>query len=344
MLSFVGVFLIASLKWTTVAMKTFIHYMCCWIAVVLSAWRCAPATALIVAPAAANDNTSAPADDPGWLNVGDRGVYLGNRWVLTVAHVGEGTTLFPGVGTFFHQSGSRVQLQNPDSSLTDLVLYRITADPGLPSLKIATMTPTIGTEVTFIGDGGAVNPSDTETYWNVTGTDPNFTWTEVSVSDPHNASGYKSTTSRKLWGTNLVEDDATFFSAETDPDHTVFLNPGAGAIHLFLTEFDKSGETDGSVTAHEAQAQGGDSGSGVFAKESGEWVLAGISDAVGGFEDQPDPGTNAVFGNLTFAADLFRYRSQITTIVGVPEPGGFLLVGCVGAMIGLARLVVRRPW
>src|SRR5262245_4017924 len=280
MLAVVGVFRRASLEWTTVAMRNIVRWMCCCIVVVLLAWRCAPATALIVAPPATNDNTSAPADDPGWLNVGDRGVYLGNRWVLTVAHVGEGTTIFPGVGTFFYQSGSRVQLQNPDSSLTDLVLYRITADPGLPSLRIAATTPAIGAEVTFIGDGGAANPGDTETYWNVTGTDPNFTWTEVSVSDPHNASGYKSTTNRKLWGTNLVENDVTFFSAETDADHTVFLNPGAGSIHLFLTEFDKAGETDGSVTLHESQAQAGDSGSGVFAKEGSDWVLAGLTDAV----------------------------------------------------------------
>jgi hypothetical protein len=323
-------------------MKAYIHSLCCWIVVLYSAWRCAPATALIVVPPATNDNTAAPSDDPGWLNVGDRGVYLGYGWVLTVAHVGAGTTIFPGVGTFFYQEGSRVQLQNPDSSLTDLVMYRITADPGLPALRIATMTPAVGTEVTFIGDGGAVNPSDTETYWNVTGTDPDFTWTEVGADEPHNASGYKTTTNRKLWGTNLVEDDVTFFSEETDADHTVFLDPGAGSIHLFMTEFDKEGETDGDVTPYETQAQAGDSGSGVFAMENGEWVLAGITDAVGVFEDQPDAGTNAVFGDLTFAADLALYRSQIEMIIGIPEPRGCLLIGFVGMIVGVVRLALRR--
>ena len=83
----------------------------------------------------------------------------------------------------------------PSLLLADL--RRIWADPGLPWLQIGNSTPAIGTEVTFIGDGGAVTPSDTETYWNVTGSDPNFTWTEVGASDPHNASGYKSTTNRK---------------------------------------------------------------------------------------------------------------------------------------------------
>src|SRR5262245_50647120 len=116
-------------------------------------------------------------------------------------------------------------------------MYALTLDPGLPSLAISTMTTSVGTEVTLIGVSSAVHPTDTETYWNVTGTDPNFTWTEVGLNDPHNASGYKSTTSRKLWGTNLVEDDVTFFTGETDADHTVFLNPGAGSIILFMTEF-----------------------------------------------------------------------------------------------------------
>ncbi len=324
-------------------MKTVVHWTCCWIVVVPLAWRCAPAVALIVAPPAMNDNTSPPVDDPGWANVGNAGVYLGNRWVITAFHVGAGTTTFS-TGTFLYQGGSAVRLQNPDSTYADLLMYRLTADPGLPSLSIATSTPAVDAEVTLIGDGRAVNPSDTETHWNVTGTDPNFTWTEVSGSDPFNASGYKSTASRKLWGTNLVERDSDFFEDEEDADHTLIVDDNFGLTISFFTEFDKEGETEGDATGHEAQAQGGDSGSATFAKEGNNWVLAGVTYAVGAFEDQPDPGNNAVFGNLTFAADLSQYRGQILTIMGIPEPGSFWLVGGVGAMVGLVRLAVCRFW
>jgi len=46
-------------------------------------------------------NTTAPLDDPGWANLGIRGgisaVYLGNRRVVTAAHVGIGSVTFRGV-------------------------------------------------------------------------------------------------------------------------------------------------------------------------------------------------------------------------------------------------------
>ena len=105
-----------------------------------------PAAALIVVPPGSNDNTSAPTDDPGWLNVGDNGVYLGNRWVITAAHVGAQTTTFPGIpGSFAVVPESAVQLQNPSgfglTTSTDLLMYRLTTDPGLPSLVIASSTP-----------------------------------------------------------------------------------------------------------------------------------------------------------------------------------------------------------
>ena len=42
-----------------------------------------------------------PADDRGWDNVGilrgSSGVYLGNRWVVTAAHVGSRNVEFPGI-------------------------------------------------------------------------------------------------------------------------------------------------------------------------------------------------------------------------------------------------------
>jgi hypothetical protein len=92
-------------------------------------------------------------------------------------------------------------LQNPSgfglTTSTDLLMYRLTTDPGLPSLVIASSTRSKGDTITFIGDGGAVTPSAMETQWDAD-------W-HVVGSGIH--SGYVSTTSRKLWGTNLVEND-----------------------------------------------------------------------------------------------------------------------------------------
>jgi hypothetical protein len=298
---------------------------------------CQSARALIVAPPSTNVNTSAPADDPGWLNVGDRGIYLGNRWVVTAFHVGAGPTNFPGVGSFSAVPGSEVRLQNPAgeglTALTDLQVYRLSADPGLPWLTLAASTPPIGDAVTLVGDGAAVTMSAMETHWQVTQVGPDqFSWMEVPVGG--NAHGYKATTALKLWGTNLVENDESFFPMEQDADHTVAVNAGLGDVVSFFTEFDKAGETDGLATESEAQGLGGDSGSAIFHKANGQWVLAGVTHAISVFEDQPDVGLTAVYGNLTFAADLSVYRDQILAITAIPEVGSFWLVGAVAAMAG----------
>lgn len=302
-----------------------------------------PAVGLIVAPPATNDNTSAPADDPGWLNVGDRGIYLGNRWVLTAFHVGAGSTTFPGVGTFAFEMGTDVRVENPTglglTQFADILLYRLTTDPGLPPLTLSSGTPAVDDVVTFIGDGGAVTPSATETHWDVTGTSPNFVWTEVMTGG--NEHGYVSTTSRKLWGTNLIEDDEAFFN-EMDVDHTSPVSTGNGDTISFITEFDKAGLTSGMATGEETQALSGDSGSAVFYKVGGNWVLAGLTHAISIFEDQPNVGSTAVFGNLTFAADLAAYRDAILSITSVPELGGFWMLGGAAATVGVGRILARR--
>ena len=311
------------------------------------------AAALIVAPPDTNVNTSPPDSEIGWENVGQRGigdgVYLGKRWVITAYHVGAGTTAFS-VGTFSYLDGSAVRLQNPDGTNTDLLMYRLTDDPGLPELSIATSTPAVHAEVTFIGDGRAIQPGDTESYWTVTqiepdpdsNPEPNYTWTPVGSGDPYNASGYVATTSGKLWGTNLVERDSDFFEDEEDADHTVLVDDHVGLNISFFTAFDKQGDPDGNATDHEAQAESHDSGSAAFAREDDEWVLAGVTYAIGVFNDQPDIGATAVYGNFTFAADLAQYHDQILWIMNIPEPSGFWLVGGIGLMVGLLRLGFRR--
>lgn len=304
------------------------------------------AVALVVTSVSAA-NASAPADDPGWNNVGDRGVYVGNRWVLTAFHVNAGTTTFNGVGTFADVPGSAVRLNNPSglglTAQTDLVMYQLTTDPGLPALSIAPTTAPVGGEVVLIGDGASVTPSTSETHWNVTGTFPVYAWAETPTGG--NAHGYQfNQTGVKLWGTNIVENDDTFFP-ETDvdaPNHTVKANSGSGDVISLVTEFDQTGLTGGLTTNGEAQALTGDSGSAVFYKDGANWTLAGITHAIAGFEDQPALGTTAVFGNLTFFADLSRYRDQILAIAAVPEATSLLCVGGAALAAAAGHAVRRR--
>jgi len=331
-------------------MKLAVRRAACILLAALCVLPCSPVAALVVVPPSTNDNTSAPADDPGWLNVGNRGIYLGNRWVLTAFHVGAGTTTFPNVGTFSAVSGSEVRVPNPTgqtlSTFTDLLLFRLASDPGLPPLTLSSATPAVGSSLTLIGDGGAVNstPPTMETHWIVTDDGSGgFTWTETPTGG--DAHGYKSTTARKLWGTNVVEDDEAIFD-DMDADHTIVAStsPANGDVISFFTDFDDPNDPGDpndpfdEATPSEAQALSSDSGSAVFVKEGANWVLAGVTHAILLFEDQPDVGFTAVYGNLTLAADLAAYRNQILAITAIPEVSSFVLLTAVGAVLASRRM------
>lgn len=98
----------------------------------------------------------------GWDYVGQvggaSGVYLGNNWVVTAAHVGPGSFTTAGI-TYSYVPGTVTTITNADGT-ADLVLFQIATAPTLPSLTIRTSDPlvestfTTGSTVVMIGFGG----------------------------------------------------------------------------------------------------------------------------------------------------------------------------------------------
>ncbi len=178
---------------------------------------------------------TAPEDDPGWDNVGIRGggtgIYLESQWVLTAAHVGEGNIVLRSQ-TFSAVSGTTHRLLNADNSETDIILFRISGDPGLPSLQISEQTPSIGSDLVMIGAGRNREADVTR-------------WDEDWKEDPEGSTeGYKWTGSRTMrWGTNTIDDLETF-------------DVEWGEVDSLVTEFS---DTEGS-----GQGTPGDSGGAVF--------------------------------------------------------------------------------
>jgi hypothetical protein len=262
-------------------------------------------------------NTTAPADDPGWANVGTRNglgvVYLRNGWILTANHVGIGDVTLDGT-TYDHVPGSGIQLDNGDGTFADLLLFSITPLPPLPDIPLRTNQNLPNGEVTMIGKGrnrGAATDSD----------DPGV-WTAPPAPPATPIPGwYWSPSGVMRWGTNEVTDYWTFSSTGTES---------------FYTLFDGTGSPD--HTSHECQGAGGDSGGGVFAKQGMTWELAGIMYAIAGYNGQ-NGSTSALRDNATLVADISFYADDINAITAtVPEPGVVLQYGlCAAVVAGLAR-------
>lgn len=280
-----------------------------------------PAGAVVIATGDGSGNTTPPADDPGFANVGIvnglTGIYLGNRWVLTASHVGEHPITLGGI-TYPAVTGSMRQLQFSPGVTSDVILERIIGHPPLPSLVLSAATPSVSDTVTMIGHG--LDRQATQTCWN-------SNWSEVSCSPFVAFRGYKPLGSQSMrWGSNAVS--------------AVGMDiPLGGTTRAFEVTFDQSGVAD------EAQAVVGDSGGAVFLKRSGQWQLAGVLFAISTFQNQPV--NSSVFGNLTLAVDVAYYKSQIDAIMNPPPqipalPWPLLPVAGVVLAIYGRRSLTRR--
>ena len=278
-------------------------------------------------------NTSAPSDDPGWANVGScnsaSAIYLGNLWVLTAYHVNT-SGAFPVVfgSTAYTVSGPVHRLNNNGvggmSAQTDLIVFQINADPGLPSLTVSASAPVVGDDIVMIGNG--LNRQASRTFWQATmvAGDNNDVWVETTPG-LHNVEGFKAGAgATRRWGTNDAE------AVNID------VNYGLGDVRSFLSFFDD----DLAGRPNEAQGILGDSGGPAFHKNGAQWELSGVMLAVGtegnpGAFDNP-PANSAVFGqHLTLMADLSFYRDQIVALT-IPEPSSTVLLA------GAAALSLRR--
>ncbi len=275
--------------------------------------------------------------DPYFSSVGGLGggslIYLGNGWALTAQHV---TILSSYTANF--NTGS-YQIANTVGSIggADLKLVNLTTTPSLPSLTISSSSAPVNARVDMIGDG-LNNSGAAEGYFSVSVPSPSSgTWTWTSTSQPQSVNPIPSSTyfagqnvpagayqaagipysgGGLHWGQNLV----------TGNGQTV--NDGHGNTETIWTTFNDPNYAPDqqTVSTWEAQAEQGDSGGGVFyySTTTSTWELTGMMYAVGNYPNQLLTGSNppqpsvaanyAVYGNITYIADLSAYRTQILSV------------------------------
>jgi len=247
------------------------------------------ARSVLISTGDGTGNTTPPAADPGFDNVGIinglTGVYVGNGWALTANHVGENPIVLLGV-SYDPVVGSGVQFQNPDLTFVDLKAFKLLGpNPPLPDLAITDSAPSQNTLVTIIGNG---RNRGTATTWS--GLD-----------------GWNWGNGREIrWGTNKIADEST-------------LTLGTQAFSIVFDDL-KPGPSGGQ---HEADVVDGDSGGGAFIGSGATAELIGILFARGTYLEQP-PNTSFMStrfqaGNPGFIVDLFAYRNDILAIIDQPD-------------------------
>jgi hypothetical protein len=85
---------------------------------------------------------------------------------MTANHVGVGSLTLAGIS--YPILGSGFRLTNADSSPSDLLLYQISGNPGLPALTIASSSPGVNTQIDLVGNG--LDRSNSLSTWSVDST------------------------------------------------------------------------------------------------------------------------------------------------------------------------------
>lgn len=280
-----------------------------------------PAGAVLIDFGDGTGNTSAPADDPGFDNVGDRSglsaVYLGDGWVLGVAHAFVGPTIW--LGTSYDPiNGTFTRLKDGSGNFSDLIVWGVWPHPPLPSLTVRSLTSLPSGEVVMIGHGRDRGAA--------TDTDDTGAYLPPPVLNPAIDGFYWDSPRSFRWGTNKVT-----AAWPGNPFDTV----------TFYTTLDKNGP---GRTTYEAQAVLGDSGGGVFSKETGSWELAGLMFVTGTLPGDPGtPGSGqqsstSFHTNITGIVDLSFYYDDIMDLTAIPEPtGGSMLAAGLAFLLAVGR-------
>jgi hypothetical protein len=246
-----------------------------------------------------------------WKHVGKvgmgSGVYLGNGYVLTSAHVGcYPLQIFD--GSYYrpdYKSWKVLELENGTQS--DLAIFRVEAPDGeselakLAPIEIADQSPQAADAVLMMGTG--LQQQSAPAAMSSNG--------RILAVLGYHIDRRRATRG----GLNRIEEV-----------RTLPIKTGDRETYCFTTKFDRG--------IFEAQASDGDSGGATFAYDSNaeRWRLAGCIIAV----SQKDGFVP--FGSQTFLADLSRYRNQISRILaGAPhlhQPGDLVLAS---ASVGDAK-------
>jgi len=251
--------------------------------------------AVIISGGDGTGNASAPADDPGWANVGhiklantntvSTVTYLGDRWFITAYHVKyfDNPQQVKLAGSVYSiNSNSWTRITNSTGTNADLVVFQtVTRPPNFP-LRIRSSQIPNSANVVMIGDGR--NRATNLSYWT-------SGWALTNAAGGVYSGYVWAAGSTMRWGQNTVSSRSSF-------------DDGFGFQNGFQTTFNANGGSN------ECQAATYDSGGGVFYKNGSNWELAGIMLTVAGYSGQP--GSTAVYGNQTYMADISYYRAQIT--------------------------------
>jgi len=269
-------------------------------ALLIACFLSAPTFAVVISAATDIANVKAPANDPGWLNVGEVGggsaVYLGRGWVITAEHV-EGNVFTLSDGRSFTASADyNYRVKNTGRpAAPDLRMFRLTQDPGLPAVSLATTAPTVGTQVMMIGSG--TDRAAMLRGWNLAAAGQSVQWTETAPLGADVLGYHLVNGSTKRWGLNVVSNNSAYRPSD--------------ATQVFMTSFDREG------TTFEAQATPGDSGGGVFIGSDGGWLLAGLMITSQPLNGQPED--IVTYGSQSAMADMAYYRNDILSMVNRPS-------------------------
>ncbi len=268
------------------------------------------ALALVVDTETASTNNFDPNNGSPYAYVGNiggaSGIYLGNGYVLTAAHVGAGNFTL-GSTTYLYDGTSATRLTDSSAgpaSPTDLVVFRLQLGnlPALGTLTLATATPALSTPIEMVGYGASRSGGPAPTDFG------------------NGYVGFNIGGTQKSYGPNVVSSAAL-----------TQISIGFGNLTVFTADFN-TGTT---------VVEGGDSGGGVFHQVTGGgWELSGMNDALGTIDTgSPRPSNVAVYGDRSYFADIATYQPQINAIV-VPEPSGIACLAFAGA--GLLILSARH--